>query len=63
MMNHDELQKKNMQQIMMNHLVGGLEPRNFMTFHSSWEFHHPTDGYSTPSFFRGVGRKTTNQFC
>ena len=44
-------------------LVGGLEPWNFMTFHSSWEFHHPTDGYSTPSFFRGVGRKTTNQFC
>jgi hypothetical protein len=41
MMNHDELQKKNMQQIMMNHLVGGLEPRNFMTFPSYWECHHP----------------------
>ena len=24
-----------------DYLVGGLEPWNFMTFHSYWECHHP----------------------
>ena len=26
-----------------------------------WEFHHPRPNWRTPSFFRGVGRKTTKQ--
>ena len=40
--------------------VGGLEPWNFMTFHSVGNFIIPTDEL-TPSFFRGVGRNTINQ--
>jgi len=38
-------------------LVGGLEPWNFMTFPSYWEFHHPN--WRTHIFQRG--RSTTNQ--
>ena len=30
-----------------------LEPWNFMTFPSYWEYHHPN--WRSPSFFRGVG--------
>ena len=41
-------------------LVGALE-HDFYDFPFSWECHHPTDEL-TPSFFRGVGRSTTNQW-
>ena len=42
-------------------LVGGLEPWNFMTFHSVGNVIIQTDEL-TPSFFRGVGGSTTNQW-
>ena len=42
----------------ISHLVGGLEPWNFMTFHSVGNVIIPTDELI---FFRGV--KTTNQSC
>ena len=41
-------------------MTGALE-HDFYDFPFSWECHHPTDEL-TPSFFRGVGRSTTNQW-
>ena len=42
------------------HMVGGLE-HEIYDFPFSLECHHQLT--FTPSFFRGVGRKTTNQSC
>ena len=43
------------------YLVGGLEPWNFMTFHSVGKMSSSQLTF-TPSFFRGVGGSTTNQY-
>ena len=43
-------------------LIGGLEPWNFMTFHSVGNVIIPTDEL-TPSFFRGVGSQPPTRFC
>jgi hypothetical protein len=40
-------------------LLGSLEPWNFITFPWYWECHDPN--WWSPSFFRGVGWKTTSQ--
>jgi hypothetical protein len=48
-----------MAMLMYQHLVGGLEPWNFMTFHSVGNVIFPTDELI---IFRGVG-STTNQTC